>query len=213
MHALSQAHRKEAPINAHEGPNVSRTFDAKNNMWAVRVLPGAYYVTDARDEMIVTVLGSCVAACVRDPNTGFGGLNHFMLPNNETADWNGINAALRYGNFAMEALINEVLKSGCRREDLEIKLFGGANLNVGPTLIGTKNSEFAVQYLAQEGLRLTAHDLGGARGRRIHYFPETGAVKRLLQKPTAERNFVRQEQEYVSTLRIEPVEGDIELFG
>lgn len=213
MNAALRIHRLEAQISAHDGPNVVRTFDRKTNMQAVRVLPGAYYLTDAPNEMIVTVLGSCVAACVRDPHTGYGGLNHFMLPDNATDDWNGMSAAMRYGNFAMEALINEVLKTGCPREDLEIKLFGGANLQVGPTMIGTQNAEFARRYLEQEGLRLTAEDLGGTRGRRIHYFPQTGAVQRLMQKPTAERNFVRQEQAYGSTLRIEAVEGDIELFN
>ena len=212
MSGMEGVHRKEAQISAHDGPNVVRTFDRETGMEAVRVLPGAYYVTDAPDEMIVTVLGSCVAACVRNPQTGFGGLNHFMLPDNASGDWNGINAALRYGNFAMEALINEVLKSGCHRNDLEIKLFGGANLQVGGTMVGSQNVDFALRYLQQEGLRLTAKDLGGIRGRRIHYFPQTGAVKRLMQKPTADRNFVRQEKAYGSTLRIEPVEGDIELF-
>ena len=95
--------------------------DLKNR---VRVLPGETRTVDVADNVLMTVLGSCVSACIRNPVNGFGGMNHFMLPSSECGTWNGEDAALRYGNFAMEALINEVLKSGCRREDLEIKVFG-----------------------------------------------------------------------------------------
>ncbi len=96
----------------------ARAYDWRRGEQAVRVLPGEAYVTARPDEMIVTVLGSCVAACIRNPAKGFGGLNHFMLPESESGIWNGASAALRYGNHAMEVLINEVLKSGCRRQDL-----------------------------------------------------------------------------------------------
>ena len=126
----------------------TRTYDRRRGLYAVRVLPGGAYVTRRTDEMIVTVLGSCVAACIRDPASGFGGLNHFMLPESESGTWNGVSAAMRYGNHAMEVLINEVLKSGCRRQDLEIKLFGGADLTDGPSLIGSSNVAFVLDYLA-----------------------------------------------------------------
>lgn len=178
----------------------------------VRLLPGDYYVTGAADEMIVTVLGSCVAACIRNPRTGYGGMNHFMLPESESGDWNGVSASLRYGNHAMEALINEILKSGCARYELEIKLFGGSNLSAGPAMVGDKNAAFARHYLAVEGLRVAAHDLGGMVGRRIHYFPSTGAVSRVLLKRGKETVIVQEEQKYESALHSTPIDGSIELF-
>ena len=210
--ALKQEFELPSDRPEPDAPPVVRTFDRHSQKHFVRVLPGAFYVTGASDELIITILGSCVAACVRNPNTGFGGLNHFMLPDSVSADWNGVSAALRYGNFAMEALLNEVMKSGCRREELEVKLFGGANMTGGPTLIGDQNAEFAFNYVTQEGLNLVAHDLGGKRGRRIHYCPKTGAVRRLLQKPAVEQKVMREEGRYVSSLQTKPVEGEIELF-
>ncbi|MDJ0933044.1 hypothetical protein [Breoghania sp.] len=119
---------------------------------------------------------------------------------------------MRYGNFAMEALINNVLKSGCARSDLEIKLFGGANLYNGPSMVGMQNLEFALNYPKTEGLPLKMQDLGGPRGRRIHYFPTTGAVKRLLLKSTTDLDLIRSEQDYIQSLRQQPIEGDVDLF-
>ena len=193
-------------------PAVSRSYSQEYGMQQVRVLPGAYYTTSSAEEMIVTILGSCVAACVRNPRTGYGGMNHFMLPEGDDSKWGGPNSAMRYGNFAMEALINDVLKTGCARCELEIKLFGGANLYNGPSMVGTHNLEFALGYLRAEGLPLDTHDLGGPRGRRIHYFPATGKVKRLLLKPTTDQGLVRSEQDYIKSLQQQPIEGDVDLF-
>lgn len=179
---------------------------------AIRVLPGEAYVTSRADETIVTVLGSCVAACIRNPSTGFGGLNHFMLPESESGIWNGASAALRYGNHAMEVLINEVLKSGCRRQDLEIKLFGGADLTDGPTLIGSSNVSFVLDYLNAEGLVIASADLGGCYGRRIHYHPSTGVVHRLLLGTAVHPSFIEEEHSFKDRLARTKVEGEIDLF-
>jgi chemotaxis protein CheD len=191
----------------------ARLWDARFEAFGVRLLPGNTYTTDARDEMIVTVLGSCVAACIRNPRSGFGGMNHFMLPESETGEWNGVTAAMRYGNYAMEALINTVLKSGCSRSELEIKLFGGSDLTSGPTRVGSNNSKFVIRYLEEEGLRVAATDLGGPVGRRIHYFPATGTVRRILLKPTSVAGIVEDERRYAIDLKRHPVEGDVDLFG
>ncbi|CTQ52054.1 Chemoreceptor glutamine deamidase CheD [Roseibium album] len=196
----------------NHGPQVVRTYNRKRRDYQVRLLPGGSYATAARDEVIVTVLGSCVAACIRDPATGFGGMNHFMLPENETGDWNGVSAALRYGNHAMESLINSVLKSGCSRQKLEIKLFGGANLYQGVTLVGEKNAEFTRAYLQKEELAVAAADLGGPWGRRIHYSPATGNVQRLLLKHKLDATVLKAERDYVSELNHADIEGGIELF-
>src|SRR5919107_5888469 len=100
-----------------------RTFDCD----AAKILPGEYYYT-CKDMLIVTVLGSCVAACIRDRVSGIGGMNHFMLPDGGDSDNPLISASARYGTFAMEVLINELLKNGARRENLEAKVFGGGNV-------------------------------------------------------------------------------------
>lgn len=191
----------------------TRIRDERLGQHNVRVQPGEYFVTGDKEAVIITVLGSCVAACIRNPFNGFGGMNHFMLPQSEAGDWNGISAHMRYGNHAMENLINEVMKSGCRRGDLEIKLFGGANLYVGSSEVGAKNARFVTGYLKAEGLAPVASDLGGDQGRRIHYWPTTGKVKRLLLTGGEDRRVLTAETTYRTRLTATPVEGDIELFG
>ncbi|MDR3494344.1 MAG: chemoreceptor glutamine deamidase CheD [Ancalomicrobiaceae bacterium] len=189
-----------------------RQFDHRYGAQMVRVLPGDFYVTDAPDEMIVTVLGSCVAACVRNPWNGFGGLNHFLLPAGLLDEGEDDDRGLRYGDFAMEALINAVLKSGCQRQELEIKLFGGADVLGGISQVGSKNAEFAIEYLRNEGLEPVVSDLGGRSGRRIHYCPTTGKVQRLLLQRRIELEVVRDEAFYASRIANAPIEGTIELF-
>ncbi|HRE21609.1 MAG TPA: chemoreceptor glutamine deamidase CheD [Rhabdaerophilum sp.] len=178
----------------------------------VRVLPGDFHVTDDPATTVVTVLGSCVAACIRNPYNGFGGLNHFMLPESESDEWNGVSAANRYGNFAMEALINAVLKSGCTRQDLEVKLFGGASMHNPVSNVGGKNAAFARHYLDVERIPLASSDLGGDYGRRIHYSPTTGKVQRLLLKDREDRQVITEEARYGSTLSKVQFDGDIDLF-
>jgi chemotaxis protein CheD len=190
----------------------TRITDARLGDHNVRVQPGEYFVSDRPGTIIITVLGSCVAACIRNPQTGFGGMNHFMLPESEQGQWGGVSSQMRYGNHAMENLINEVLKSGCRRDSLEIKLFGGANMYVGGSEVGSKNARFAQTYLKTEGLRVLASDLGGTQGRRIHYSPSTGKVQRLLLTGVQGSKLTQSETTYRTRLLDRPVEGDIELF-
>jgi len=208
-HAHQHAHRRRRADD--EQHHHKSRYDPRYRAHMVRVLPGEYYTTRTDGEMVVTVLGSCVAACIRDPRAGYGGMNHFMLPESTSGDWNGSNASMRYGNYAMEALINDVLKSGCSRQDLEIKLFGGANV-AGQSNVGTKNAAFALRYLENEGLRVMAQDLGGMHGRRIHYVPSTGKVQRVLLKRAADVAVIEEERQYQSKLHSAPVEGTIELF-
>lgn len=145
----------------------------------VRVHAGQFYADKDAHLRLVSVLGSCVSACIRNPHSGFGGINHFMLPWSQDGEWGGVMDAFRFGNHAMNGLINEVLKSGCLRHELEIKLFGGADMYLSQNQIGSQNAAFVLNYLDQEGLSVSAYDLGGNRGRRIHYWPSTGRVKRL----------------------------------
>jgi chemotaxis protein CheD len=193
----------------------NRYFDSRYGAYMLKVLPGHYRLAEGPEEMLVTVLGSCVSACIRDPETGFGGMNHFMLPaGDDPNSWGGLEAGFRYGNFAMEKLINEVIKSGCRREDLEIKLFGGANVTNIQSDVGERNIRFVRHYLKNEGLRSIAEDLGGDQPRRIHYMPETGKVQRLfLRRVDDGQSIGREERQYEKAIvRPKPDEGEIELF-
>jgi chemotaxis protein CheD len=189
-----------------------RFFDTASSTWMVKVFPGEYFVTRKTDEVLVTVLGSCVSACIRDPYKGIGGMNHFMLPHSKAGSWAGDMQSTRFGNFAMEKLINELLKAGCSRHSLEIKVFGGGNVTETQNNIGTDNSDFILKYLAAEGLRCDAQDLRGQLPRRIHYTPATGKVIRRLLGTGESSAVAREERDYVSRLSQRSTGGEIQLF-
>ena len=187
-------------------------FDPHFDATAVKVFPGDHYVTSNADEMLVTILGSCVAACIRDATAGVGGMNHFMLPEAAGAGWDTDSASMRYGNVAMERLINDILARGGMRQRLEIKVFGGGNVLNGSSNIGHRNADFVEQYLAAEGLPIAARHLRGRLPRRVHYFPATGKVM-LLELQSSDKNDVaRAESAYKKKIQIEPVAGSVELF-
>ncbi len=193
-----------------------RWFDPTFKIMAVKVLPGEHYVSTDGQEMIVTVLGSCVAACVWDTRMRIGGMNHFMLP--DSGSEVPVDKSMRYGSFAMEELINSVLRRGARRENLEIKVFGGGNVlasmvSHGSVPVGDRNAEFVRRYLADEGFKIAAEDLGGVHPRRIHFFPRLGKVIRLFLKKDVERAVLSREMSYRTRLQTAEVEGDIELFS
>lgn len=177
----------------------------------IRINPGGHYVSHQEHETIITVLGSCVAACIRDPRAAVGGMNHFMLPESDSGTWGKASASLRFGNFAMERLINDILSQGGRRNNLEVKVFGGASIIGSGGEIGLRNAEFVESYLRDEGLLIAAASLRGFHARRIHYHPATGRV-RMLELPREEPAVATIERSYVADLRTEPVGGTIELF-
>jgi chemotaxis protein CheD len=186
-----------------------RTFDCD----AAKILPGEYYFT-GKDMLIVTVLGSCVAACIRDRVSGLGGMNHFMLPDGGGDSENPISASMRYGTYAMEVLINQLLKAGARRENMEAKVFGGGAVLRGFTAInvGERNAEFVLKYLRAEKMRVTAEDLNDIYPRKVYFFPRTGKVlvKKLMQ--VHNDTLVKREQDYASRLKTNTVGGEVELF-
>jgi len=139
---------------------------------AVKVVAGDYYVS-RQDEMICTVLGSCVSTCIRDPIVGVGGINHFLLPD---ADCDLLSESNRYGVFAMEQLINSIIKYGGCRENFEIKIVGGGNMMSGTNDIGQRNIAFIKKFMRTEGLKISAEDLGGDQARRIQYIVKTGQL-------------------------------------
>jgi chemotaxis protein CheD len=187
-----------------------RTFDCE----AAKILPGEYYFT-AKDMLIVTVLGSCVSACIRDRVSGLGGMNHFMLPDGGGGDSNSpVSASMRYGTYAMEVLINDLLKAGARRENMEAKVFGGGAVLKGFTAInvGERNAAFVINYLKAEKMRVVAEDLNDIYPRKVYFFPRTGKVlvKKLMQSHND--TLVQREQDYARRLKVQPVGGEIELF-
>jgi chemotaxis protein CheD len=189
-----------------------RIYDAQAQAWMVKVFPGEYYVTKKTDELLVTVLGSCVSACIRDAVAGIGGMNHFMLPSHKSGNWGEDSRSARFGNFAMEKLINELIKAGCSRDRMEIKVFGGGNVTDMSNEVGTDNAEFVVRYLHAEGLRIAAQDLGGDYPRRIQYAPATGKVVRKFLGTVDKYSITREESEYASRLSEKKTGGEIELF-
>jgi chemotaxis protein CheD len=186
----------------------------------VKLLPNEFYTTHD-DMVLVTVLGSCVAACIQDRTAGIGGMNHFMLPDDGADVGQPASDSMRYGAYAMEVLINELIKAGGRRERFEAKVFGGGAVLAGMTTIniGDRNSEFVRRYLALEKIRIVAEDLQGSHPRKVAFMPRTGQVMvkklRVQQDPgVAEREqaLVRQSAE-ARAERLAAARKRVELFS
>ncbi|HAF01662.1 MAG TPA: chemoreceptor glutamine deamidase CheD [Methylophilaceae bacterium] len=187
-----------------------RTFDCE----AAKISPGEYYYTD-KNMLIVTVLGSCVSACIRDKITGIGGMNHFMLPDGSGADKNSpISESMRYGTYAMEVLINQLLRNGARRENLEAKIFGGGNVlrSFTTNMVGDRNAAFVKKYLKDEGIKVTGEDLMDIYPRKVYFFPKTGKVLVKKLKQLNNYTLVKREEAYSSKLKTNDVGGEIDLF-
>jgi chemotaxis protein CheD len=188
-----------------------RTFDCD----AAKILPGEYYFS-AKDMVIVTVLGSCVSACIRDRVSGIGGMNHFMLPDSGSDENSPVSASMRYGTHAMEILINELLKAGAKRENFEAKVFGGGNVLRGFTAInvGERNAKFVRDYLKTENIRITAEDLIDIHPRKVFFFPRTGKVLVKKLKVVHNDTLKQREIEYADKLKREAQRGggEIDLF-
>ncbi len=218
MAPVLRSTRPPKHLRLPEFQHMKSYWDPVQNIEVVRVLAGEYYVTHCH-EMITTVLGSCVAACIRDPASGIGGMNHFMLPVEKTSRHgpgaaHGLGADAAYGSYAMERLINCILKYGGRRDHLEIKLFGGGRIMGGMADIGVQNINFVHAYLHTDGLSAVVEDVGGSFSRRMAYFPATGKV--LVKKLRHIRNetIIQQENAYLADLRREAAQGgEVELFG
>lgn len=142
----------------------------------IHVIQGDYAVARDDSSVLTAILGSCVAACIRDPKAGVGGMNHFLLPE---ARANSSEQVL-YGAQSMELLINALLKAGARKDRLEAKIFGGARMIAGLSDIGQSNCEFARRFLRDEGIPCLAESLGGTKARRIRFWPVSGRARQML---------------------------------
>lgn len=183
-----------------------RFWVAALQTWQVQVLPGELHVT-RDDEVIATVLGSCVSACVRDVRRGIGGMNHFLLPKAPSGD---DNASARYGVYALECLVNAVLRGGGRREDLEVKVFGGGRVIEGAGDIGRGNITFVRSFFSDERIPVLAEDVGGDVARRLRYWPRTGRAMVMHMPMTAAAKHVAREAE--AARKLAPSAGAVELF-
>ena len=195
---------------------INRFWDYKHKSISAKILPGEYYVTP-HSEIIATVLGSCVSACVRDYKHGIGAMNHFLLPLHKGEEWSEKlswdNQATRYGNFAMEHMINDVLKYGGRKENLEFKIFGGSKVINPMGDIGQSNINFVLNYLEVEGYKVIAQDLGGINPRKVLFYPQTGKVRVKKIRDLHNDTIIKRETEFMHSLeKPESISGEIELF-
>ena len=194
--------------------HINRYWDKVHEVDAAKILPGEFYVT--RDnELVSTVLGSCVSACIRDVALGVGGMNHFMLPVDRSAKIDATSESARYGNYAMEMLINAILKAGGLKKNLEVKLFGGGRVLTSMTNIdvGEQNIAFIKGYVALEGLNVVTEDLGDIYPRKIIYFPRTGRALMKKLRKVHNDTLEKRELSYREKLKAkEAREDDIELF-
>jgi chemotaxis protein CheD len=186
-------------------------YEAQLRNEAVKVLPGEYFVC-AEDILIMTTLGSCIAACLWDRHAKLGGMNHFMLPDGGGEAGSG-SLGGRYGSFAMERLINEMLKLGARRTSIEAKVFGGGQVISGmhSMNIGERNTAFVLDYLKAERIPIVSQDVRDIHPRKVCFLPASGKamVKRLAS--TNHQALIDQERSALRSIDTAAA-GSVELF-
>jgi len=195
--------------------HINRFWDRSRDMVHVKILPGEYYVTTA-DEVVSTVLGSCVAACIWDPVARIGGMNHFMIPTatRQRTEAGAIDDAARYGIFAMEFLVNTILRHGGERSRLKTKIAGGGHVMPIATDIGQRNIDFVRHYMATEGLELTSEHVGGPYPMKVIFHPLDGRARVMEIRSVKNDTVVRRERSYAAHLdhADDASTGDVELF-
>jgi chemotaxis protein CheD len=197
-------------MRSSEFSHIKKYYDNVNACHTAKLLPGEFYAT-RENEMITTVLGSCVSACIFDEKNQCGGMNHFMLPGSQGGGTDDTPA--RYGIYAMESLINAILKMGSRKEHLKAKLFGGGQIIANMTDVGKKNIHFARHFLHAEGIPLESHDLGLAFPRKVNFYPLSGRVRVKRLQVLHNNTIETREMHYMQVLsNKDQVSGEIELF-
>ena len=195
--------------------HINRYWDKVHEVDAAKILPGEFYVT-REQELVSTVLGSCVSACIRDVSLGVGGMNHFMLPVDRSAKLDENSESARYGNYAMEMLINGILKAGGLKKNLEVKIFGGGRVlsSMSSIDVGEQNIAFIKGYVELEKLTVVTEDVGDIYPRKILYFPQTGRVLMKKLRKVHNDTLEKREQNYRKQLKDTTTKAsdDIELF-
>ena len=187
-------------------------FDQRLKSLVVSVCQGQFYVSSSPYEVLSTVLGSCIAVCMRDPVAGCGGMNHFLLPNQVERQDGFPSASLRYGSYSIERLTNALLSRGALRERLEIKVFGGANVLSGSGNYGHANADFVEVYLAREGLKIAARSLRGNNARRIRYYPASGRAQVCEVQGDMPSDIAADESRLASRLQLSDAVSRVEIF-
>lgn len=220
--ALSKRHNQEVEYFKDrclgEFEHVNHYWDSTHNSVVAKILPGEFYISK-ENISIATTLGSCVSACIWDSKHNIGGMNHFMLPltDKEAHDINwgqrGISTdATRYGNFAMEYLINIILKNGGQKKNLRAKAFGGAKVMKNLSDVGVRNINFVLGYLDDENIPLISSDLGSTCPRKVLFEPYSGRVLVKSIDNLHNDTIIKREISYRSQIQQTPTDGDIELF-
>lgn len=198
--------------------HIRRYWDPQWNVPMAKLLPGQYYI-GKQTEGIITTLGSCVSACIWDAEAHIGGMNHFMLPltdkQQSEVSWggkSGVSDATRYGNHAMEELINYILMYGGRRQNLQAKIFGGAQILSYMGDVGSKNCQFALDYLGNENINIVTQDLYKDYPRKVIFFPASGKVYMKKIRALKSEVIIQQEKSYQADLAGHPIDGGAELF-
>lgn len=202
-------------VDTERFTHVRRMRDNRFPHEIASILPGEFFVS-TEPMVVYTVLGSCISACIRDPIAGVGGMNHFMLPapkEHQSGDaWGG--ESTRYGSFAMEQLINGILKRGGLRQRLEVKLFGAGKIYEGNIDVGARNTEWVLNYLKAEGFAIASSNLGDVYPRKVYYFTDSGRVLMKKIERIKNRTIYDREAQYQQHLRQEQEEqqSDVTLF-
>ena len=212
---MSARHIPKIEPSMHGFESINRYVDKSLGVITAKILPGEYYVT-RNEEMITTVLGSCISVCIYEQKIGLGGMNHFMLPqaagiNNEADDL--MSESFRYGDVAMERMINDLLRNGADKDQMWFKAFGGGQIIKQMTSVGERNIKFLHKFMVMEGFKLAASDLGGPHPRKVNFFPKTGKVMvKKLQHMHNDTIAIRETQ-YRSKIDKPKIEsGSIDLF-
>ena len=206
--ALTNSPRLEALRAKPRKPGEASFFYMDNHFRseAVKVLPGEFFVHD-EDILIMTTLGSCIAACLWDREKRVGGMNHFMLPE-------GTGDSGRYGSYAMDLLIGELVKRGANRSTMEAKVFGGGAVVEGMNSmnVGQRNTHFVMDYLRTERIPVVSKDVMEIYPRKVCFLPASGKamVKRLAA--THAETFIAQDRAAQQKIAAPAAAGSIDLF-
>lgn len=202
--------KNDKPLCLFGFEHVNRYHDPlQDDLVVAKIVPGEFYIT-RHQEMITTVLGSCISVCVYDLAEGIGGMNHFMLPSigleGQPEDWH-VNGCGRYGDLAMKNLLSGMLKNGAKRENLKIKVFGGGQILRSKGDVGGRNIEFITEYIANKNLVVTSMDVGDDFPRKVKFFPLTGKVMVKKLQTLNNDTIFQREQSYDEDLLHKPLFG------
>lgn len=193
-------------------------WDPVNQTHAVKIQPGGFYYSTQK-QLLTTVLGSCIAVCIYDEFSQTGGMNHFMLPRIHHAKSGSefehtTEGTARYGTWAMEQLINTMMRHGVKKRNMQFKIFGGGKMFGQDIDIGQQNIDFIFEYMQSEQLNVVAHDVGSNHPRKVNFFTGTGNVQMKRLKNLHNTTIIERDMDYMKKLKTynEEEEGDVELF-